>query len=50
MADDKRQQSPEVESRHRILKMSGYAAAAAFCVVSVSANLFGMIDQTRHRK
>ena len=39
MADDKTQQSPDVESRHRILKMSGYAAAAAFCVVSVSANL-----------
>ena len=39
MADDKRLQSPAVEPRHRILRLSGYAAAAAFCAVSVGANL-----------
>jgi hypothetical protein len=39
MADDKRQQPLDVEPRHRILRMSGYLAAAAFCAVSVGANL-----------
>src|SRR5436189_6066337 len=39
MADDKIQQPLDVEPRHRILRMSGYLAAAAFCAVSVGANL-----------
>jgi hypothetical protein len=39
MADNERLQVPAIEPRHRILKISGYAAAAAFCAVSVSANL-----------
>ena len=39
MADDKRLQSTGFEPRHSILRMSGYAAAAAFCAVSVGANL-----------
>ena len=39
MADDKRQQPLDLEPRHRILRMSGYLAAAAFCAVSVGANL-----------
>ena len=37
MADDKRLQSTGFEPRHCILRMSGYAAAAAFCAVSVQA-------------
>src|SRR5262245_35875155 len=39
MADDKRLQSTGVEPHHRLLRLSGYAAAAAFCAVSVGANL-----------
>ena len=39
MADDKRLQSAGFEPGHCILRMSGYAAAAAFCAVSVGANL-----------
>ena len=39
MADDKRLQSTGFEPGHCILRMSGYAAAAAFCAVSVGANL-----------
>jgi hypothetical protein len=39
MADDARLQSAGFEPGHRILRMSGYAAAAAFCAVSVGANL-----------
>jgi hypothetical protein len=31
--------SPDIERHHRILKIAGYAAAAAFCAVSVCANL-----------
>ena len=39
MADIKRLQLSADEPRRRILQMSGYAAAAAFCAVSVGANL-----------
>ena len=39
MADDKNLQSTGFEPGHRLLRMSGYAAAAAFCAVSVGANL-----------
>jgi len=39
MADDTRLQSAGFEPGRRILRMSGYAAAAAFCAVSVGANL-----------
>lgn len=39
MANNEPLQVPAIEPRHRILKIAGYAAAAAFCVVSVSANL-----------
>ena len=39
MADNERQQLPAAEPHHHILRMSGYAASAAFCAVSVGANL-----------
>ena len=39
MADDNRLQSAGLEPGLYILRMSGYAAAAAFCAVSVGANL-----------
>ena len=43
MADDKSLQSTSSEPDHRILRLSGYVAAAAFCAVSVGANLqFGL--------
>src|SRR5262245_34122189 len=43
MADDKSMQSTGFEPGHWILSLSGYAAAAAFCAVSVGANLqFGL--------
>jgi hypothetical protein len=43
MADDKSLHSTGFEPGHCILKMSGYAAAAAFCAVSIGANLqFGL--------
>jgi hypothetical protein len=44
MADNKNLQSSGFDPSHRILRMSGYAAAAAFCAVSVGANLqFGLL-------
>jgi hypothetical protein len=43
MADNKNLQSTGFEPGHHLLRMSGYAAAAAFCAVSVGANLqFGL--------
>ena len=39
MADHNRPQLPAIEPRHRILRLSGYAAATAFCAVSMAANL-----------
>src|SRR5262245_10522114 len=39
MADDTRLQSVGFDPGHRILRMSGYAAAAASCAVSIGANL-----------
>ena len=39
MADDKRLQSAGFEPGHCILRMTGYAAAATFCAVSIGANL-----------
>jgi hypothetical protein len=43
MADDKSLHSTGFDPGHRLLRMSGYAAAVAFCAVSVGANLqFGL--------
>jgi hypothetical protein len=39
MADHERLQHLDVEPRHRILRLAGYAAVAAFCAVSVGSNL-----------
>ena len=39
MADHNRPQLPAIEPRRRILRLSGYAAATAFCAVSRAANL-----------